>query len=204
MTTFPSIPGWDGIHPAMVQFPIVLLFAAPLLLLVSLFSRREWRTWAGSALLLMALGSLAAWLAVASGHAAGQLVDKTPALERVIARHEALGALVRTLFTMLTLVFGVLVLLPAAIKKPVPAAARISLHTLFLMVYLACTLVIANAANRGGRLVHEFGIQAMVDRAGQQAAPVAEEEATPSAARQEAAADRTPKPPSRPVDRKLP
>lgn len=176
MMTFPSIPGWDGIHPALVQFPIVLLFVAPLFLFISLFARRAWRVWAGSALLLMVLGSFAAWLAVASGHAAGQLVDKTPALQQAIARHEAFGALTRTVFTALTLVFATLMVLSAAIKKPLPGAARISLHALFLVVYVGCTLAIANTASRGGQLVHELGVHAMVGEPVQppaQAQPVA-------------------------------
>ena len=203
MTTFPPIPGWDGIHPAMVQFPIVLLFTAPLLLLVSLFAQRTWRTWAIAALIMMALGSFAAWLAVASGHAAGQLVDKTPVLERAIARHEALGALTRTLFTILTLLFAALLLLPAAIKKPLPTAARASLHAVFLVVYLGCTVAIAGAAYRGGRLVHELGVRAMVDRADQFAVLQAEEQAMPSGERSPAAPD-APRPSTPPPDRKAP
>ena len=168
MMTFPSIPGWNGIHPAMVQFPIVLLFVAPLLLLVSLFSPRAWRTWAGASLLLMALGAFAAWLAVATGHAGGQLVDKTPALEQAIARHEAFGILTRNVFTALTIVFAVLMLLSAAVKKPLAGAARISLHALFLVVYVGCTLAIANTAAHGAWLVHKLGVQAMVEQASQQ------------------------------------
>jgi uncharacterized membrane protein len=170
MTTFPSIPGWDGIHPAIVQFPIVLLFVAPLLLLVSLFARQDWRGWAGSALVLMGLGALAAWFAVASGHAAGQLIDKTPAVAQAIAQHEAFGLQLRTVFTILTLVLAALLLLPAVIHRPLPGAVRIGLHAVFLVVYLACTMVIANTAVRGGRLVHDLGVRAMVERAGQQAA----------------------------------
>jgi uncharacterized membrane protein len=165
----PSIPGWDGIHPAMVQFSIVLLWVAPLLLLVSLFSRRVWRTWAGASLLVMALGSLAAWLAVASGHAAGQLVDKTPALGQAIARHEVLGVQTRNLFTLFTVVFALLMLLPAIIRRALPAALRITVYALFLVVYLGGTLWIANTASQGGRLVHELGVRAMVARAEQSA-----------------------------------
>jgi uncharacterized membrane protein len=169
MLTFPSIPGWNGMHPVVVQFAVVLLFTAPLLLLLSLFARRSWRTWTGAALLLMGLGSLAAWFAVGTGHAAGQLVDKTPALALAIAQHEALGMLTRTVFTILTLVFGALLLTQSAIRKSVPDAFRISVHAVFLVVYLICALSIANAADRGGRLVHQYGLQAMVERESQQA-----------------------------------
>ena len=183
--SFPSIPGWDGIHPVMVQFAIVLLLVAPLLLLVSLFTRGAWRAWSSAALLLMALGTLAAWIAVGSGHAAGQLVEKTPVLEQAITAHEALGVQTRTLFTILTLVFAALIGLPLLIKKALPVAARIGAHAVFLLVYLGAATVIANTADRGGRLVHEFGVQAMVERGAQPAAPASDAQATPPPLRAE-------------------
>lgn len=185
MMSFPSIPGWDGIHPLMVQFAIVLLLTAPLLLLVSLFTRGAWRAWSSAALLLMVLGTLAAWIAVGSGHAAGQLVEKTPALERAITAHEALGIQTRTLFTILTLVFAALIGLPVLIKKALPVAARIGVHAVFLLAYLGAATVIANTADRGGRLVHEFGVQAMVERGAQPAAPASDAQATPPPVRAE-------------------
>ena len=162
MNSFPSIPGWDGIHPAMVHFPIALLFAAPILLLVSLFARKSWRVWAVASLVLMCIGTVAAWLAAASGHAAAQLVDKTPALERAIGGHEALAVTTRDLFTIMTLVFGALMVLPAALKKPLPAALRTIIHVVFLVAYGGCAILLANTANRGGRLVHEAGVRAIV------------------------------------------
>jgi uncharacterized membrane protein len=156
----------------MVQFPIVLLFVAPLLLVISLFSRNAWRTWAGAALLLMALGAFGAWLAVASGHAAGQLVDKTPALVGAVAGHEAAGILTRTVFTILTALFALILAFPAMIRKALPTAARITVHAVFLVAYVACTLTVVNTAYQGGRLVHEFGVKAIVDAPSPQAAVV--------------------------------
>lgn len=162
MMGFPTIPGWDGIHPAMVQFAIVLLLVAPLILFISLFARGTWRAWASAALLLMGLGTVAAWMAVGSGHAAGQLVDKSPLLIQAVTAHEALGVQTLTLFASLTGVFIVLMLLPRWIKKPIPGGVRIGVHAVFLVIYLGSALVIVNAADRGGRLVHELGVRAMV------------------------------------------
>jgi uncharacterized membrane protein len=161
MKDFLSIPGWDGAHPAVVQFPLALLIAAAALFLISLFARNTWRTWAGAALVVMALGALAAWIAVGSGHAAGQLVDKTPALERAIARHENLGVLARNLFTVLTLILAALLLVESRLRQPLPAGARNGIHVLFLLVFLGGAVLLAGAASQGGRLVHESGIQAM-------------------------------------------
>jgi uncharacterized membrane protein len=149
----------------MVHFPVALLLAAPVLLVVSLFAPRSWRTWAGASLVVMALGSLAAWLAVASGHAAGQLVDKTPALAAAIAAHEALGVMTLNLFTWLTVLFAVLMLLPAMVRRPLPAALRNAAHVVFLLLYLGCATVLVSTGSRGGRLVHEAGVRAIVGQA---------------------------------------
>jgi uncharacterized membrane protein len=156
----------------MVHFPIALLLAAPVLLLVSLLARQSWRTWANSALLLMVFGTIAAWLAVGSGHAAGQLVDKVGPLQQAITRHEQLGVMTRNLFTLLTLLFaGLMVMVPRLLRKPVAPAWRITVHAVFLVAYLACVGVLANTANQGGRLVHELGVKAMVDAKGPEEAP---------------------------------
>jgi uncharacterized membrane protein len=201
MTGFPAIPDWNGIHPATVQFPIVLLFVAPLLLLVSLFTTKSWRPWAGASLIMMTLGTLAAWLAVGSGHAAGQLVDKTGPMAQVLARHEAFGVLTRNVFTGLTAVLALLMLIPAMMKKPLPAALRITGFALFVVAYALCTTTLANTAYRGGRLVHEFGVRAMV--ANQRAELVSDE--VPARAGEDVNVPKPVKEPAaRPLDRKQP
>ncbi len=162
MRWFPAIPGWDGIHPAMVQFPVALLLAVPVLLFVSLVTLRSWRTWAGAALLMMALGTFGAWLAVSSGHAAAQLVDKTGALASAVRDHEALAVNVRNLFTLLTVIFAGVLILTTARKTPLPVPLRISLHAVFFVIYVGALGLLANAADRGGRLVHEYGVRAMI------------------------------------------
>lgn len=185
MNTLLAIPGWDGIHPAMVHFPIALFLAAPILLLVSLFTRQTWKTWAAAALVLMILGTFAVWLAAASGHAAGQLVDKTAILEREIGRHEALGVTTRNLFTALTGAFVVLTVLPLVLRRALPPPARISLYAAFLVVYLGGTTMLARTANQGGRLVHELGIQAMIEKPSQPAAEQRAGAVPPAAPREE-------------------
>ena len=162
MSWFPAIPGWDGIHPAMVQFPIALLIAVPALLLVSLLTLKSWRTWACAALLLMALGTIGAWLAVGSGHAAAQLVDKTGPLAAAIRAHEVMAVNARNLFTLLTVIFAAILILTSMLKTPLAAPVRISLYAVFFVIYVGALGVLAHTADRGGRLVHEYGVRAMM------------------------------------------
>lgn len=163
MFALPAVPGWDGIHPAMVMFPVALLLASAVLLLAGLFARASWRAWAGAALVTMIAGTLAAWLAVGSGHAAGQLVDKTPALETLILRHEALGLLVRDTFTALTAVYLLLYLLPVWLHRQPATPLRLAVQAVFLVAWLVAAGNVARAADAGGRLVHTHGVRALVD-----------------------------------------
>jgi hypothetical protein len=110
----------------------------------------------------MAIGTAGAWLAAGSGHAAAQLVDKSPDLERAIVLHESLAVTTRNLFTALTLGFGALMLVHLAARKPLPAPLRVTVHALFLVACLGGAVMLAHTANRGGRLVHEAGVRAIV------------------------------------------
>ena len=180
MKSFPSIPTWDGLHPAMVHFPIALLFAAPVLLLLSLFMRRSWRPWAVASLTLMAIGTIGAWLAAGTGHAAAQLIEKASGLERAIGQHESLAVTTRNLFTMVTALFGVLLLVEKQVKKPLSTPWRTTIHAMILVLYVGCTFMLANAANLGGRLVHQSGLRAMVGPAAATALPAQTPAATGS------------------------
>lgn len=160
---FPVLPDWNGMHPVFVHFPVALLLVAPLLLIVALAARDAWRPWAFAALALMALGAVSAWLAVGSGHAAGQLVDRTPELERAISAHEALALTTRNLWTLLTLLLALVVLMPAWLRRPLPAGLRITAFLLVVALSAAGASWLARTADTGGRLVHTSGVRAMVE-----------------------------------------
>ena len=83
----------------------------------------------------------------------------------------------RNLFTIMTLVFGALMVLHVALKKPMPGALRNVIHVAFLIAYIGCTIMLANTANRGGRLVHEAGLRAIVGPSVATAVAPAEEQA---------------------------
>lgn len=73
----PPIPAWNSLHPLIVHSPIALLMVAPILMIVGLLAKPE-RALLTSALIGMALGTTGAWLAVATGEAAGHLARRRP------------------------------------------------------------------------------------------------------------------------------
>lgn len=163
MWGLPPIPSWDGLHPLIVHFPVALLLVAPLFVVAGLL-KKEWaRGFMTAALVLMALGTLATFVAVPTGEAAAKLADRTPEINAVIQRHEELAETSRILFTALTVIFAVMVFLPGFLKKEMDRVPALVLHGAFLILYAVGALAIANTAHNGGRLVHEFGVRALMD-----------------------------------------
>jgi uncharacterized membrane protein len=155
------IPAWNGLHPLVVHFPIALLMVAPILIVVALLAKQR-RAFLTSALIVMALGAAGAWLAVATGGAAGQLAERVPGVESLLERHEEMAEGARTVFTVLTLVFGALLVVPWALKREPGRAVRLASHGAFLAVYAGALVYLASTAHQGARLVHEMGVHALI------------------------------------------
>lgn len=162
MIDFPPIPTWDGLHPLIIHFPIALLMVAPLLVVAALVWRDNRKGLLTAALGLMVLGTAATWIAVSSGEAAGRLAERSPEINAVLEHHEELGETVRTVFTVLTGVFAILLAAPRLLRRLPSVKVQTAVLAAFLAVWGAGTLVLVNTAHNGGRLVHEFGVRAMM------------------------------------------
>jgi len=162
MIDFPPIPTWDGLHPLIIHFPVALLMVAPLLVVAGLIWRENRKGLLVAALLLMVLGTAATWVAVSSGEAAGRLAERSPEINAVLEHHEELGETARTVFTVLTGVFAVLLAAPRLFRQMPSPGVQTAVLAAFLVVWGAGTLVLVNTAHNGGRLVHEFGVRAMM------------------------------------------
>ena len=157
---FPPIPSWDALHPVIVHFPIALLLVAPLLILLAIFLPKNGRTMLVSAFILMALGTLGAWVAVSTGEAASELAEQVVTAKAALENHEELAETTRTVFTALTIIFGVILFAPGFFKKEFSRKIVIALNIGFLLFYSAGTILLINTGYQGGKLVHEFGIRA--------------------------------------------
>jgi uncharacterized membrane protein len=163
MVQTPLIPPWEGLHPLIVHFPIALLLIAPLLVIVgALLKPEKGRIVLYVALGLMLIGTLGTFLAAATGEAAGKLAERTPQVDAVLERHEELADATRAVFTGLTLIFGAIVFAPKVFHKLPGRLVTTALPLVFLLFYGAGMLLLANTAHNGGRLVHEFGVKAML------------------------------------------
>ena len=161
MQALPPIPSWTELHPLVIHFPIALLLVAPLFIVAGIIvNPQKGRPFLIAALVLMLLGTAGAFLAIATGEAAGEVAERTPAVNAVLERHEDLAEMTRIEFTVLTLLFAAILFLPRLLKRePSGVTARI-LALAFVLFYSAGAVILVNTAHNGGRLVHELGVHA--------------------------------------------
>jgi uncharacterized membrane protein len=162
MPQLPPMPSWDGLHPLIVHFPIGLLMAAPVLLVLGMIFQDGRRLFSIAALVIMIMGTAAAYVAVETGEAAAELAVRTPQVSAVLERHEQLAETTRTLFTILTVVFAAILFVPALVRKEFRRSIFVLLNVVFLVVYAAAAVYVADTGHNGGRLVHELGVRALM------------------------------------------
>ncbi len=162
MLEFPPVPTWDGLHPLIIHFPIVLLMIAPLFVVIgAALKPQNAKAYLFVALILMALGTASTYIAVETGEAAGKLADRTPEINVVLQHHEQLAERTRLSFSILTIVFAALLIVPMVLRRE-SRVFTTALPIAFLVLYGGATLFLVNTAHNGGRLVHEFGVQALM------------------------------------------
>ncbi len=160
MFTLPTLPGWDGLHPIIVHFPIALLVVAPLLIVLGMFWKQRSAGLAISACLVVLVGTASMLLATATGDAAGEGTEKFAAARATLERHEELAETARNIFIVLAVVLSVWTLIAVRSAAIIPRRVCLVTTTVYLALHAAGSLVLLNAAHEGGRLVHEFGVRA--------------------------------------------
>ncbi len=160
MTLFPPLPAWSSMHPLIVHFPIGLLLVAPLALAGGLVFPRVRRGMFVAAFLLTALGTFSLVLATAAGEAAAEAAKVTHAVEAAIEEHEELAEAARALFIGLTVLLGLVLWGPSILKRSLPRGVETVVMLALLTLYAGSALVLANTADKGGRLVHTHGVHA--------------------------------------------
>ncbi len=160
-----TLKNHDVLHPLIVHFPIALLSVVPIWIFFGIVFRKSAKASFVSALALMTLGTASLYLAFSSGHAAGELVDRTPQISAVLDVHKDLAKDTRVFFTFLTVIFASLLLILAPVTKIEVGSKKFTyLMVAFLALYSVGVLFVMNTAHQGGLLVHQQGVHAMIPR----------------------------------------
>jgi len=62
----------------------------------------------------------------------------------------------------LTVVFAAMLFVPSIFKRTLNRKIAVVVNILFLALYAGGAVFLMNVAHQGGRLVHEFGVRAMI------------------------------------------
>lgn len=172
----PPLLPWDAAHPAVVHFPIALLLAAPIFILLPVLWRSQARGLSLVALLIILLGTAGAVVAISTGEAAEELAEGTGSIDRVLHQHEDAAEAARNYFFAVTLAYAALWAAPLAFRKKFKPAWFVAGSIVIALGCVPGLLILANTAHLGGRLVHELGVRALMP-------PTVEADAPPPAGR---------------------
>ena len=155
---FHLFPAWNGLHPVVVHFPVILLLIAPLLVILgAVLPEAQRGPFLASALILMVLGTSMTYLAAATGKSATKVITSTPAVAVLLEEHRSLADTTRELFSVLTLVFAVLLFAHRLLRRGLDAWVRTSLLAAFLLFYGTGAVLLVDTARKGSHLVQVLG-----------------------------------------------
>lgn len=163
MLQFPPLPTWDSLHPLIIHFPIVLLLLSPLFMLISVIpAPPKGRPYMTAALIILILGTSSLFVAASTGRAASELADRGGAVQGVLETHEDLASETQIVFSVLSAILLGMFVAPRLLHRQEDRVFSTFLPLAFLALYSVGILFVANTAHAGGRLVHDFGVHAIV------------------------------------------
>jgi uncharacterized membrane protein len=161
----------DPLHPAVVHFPIVLIFLGTLISILSIFTRRGALPQLAAAMLILAAGS-AQFAVITGGDQADDVIQRMPNARPLVRDHAEWGERMRTVA-----VIAAVVAVVALAFYRVRGFRRILALVTAVIAAAACYCAV-EAAQHGGAMVYHHGVGVQITPTGASPAPA---EATPSA-----------------------
>ncbi|MGA8043967.1 MAG: DUF2231 domain-containing protein [Terracidiphilus sp.] len=163
MFHFPPIPPWDALHPLVIHFPIALLLLSPLFILIgSVLAPPKGQPYRIAGLIILMLGTIGLFVAASTGEAAGELAERGGGVDAVLSAHEHLAEQTRIFFAGLSVILLGMTVLPGVLRRQETRLSSTFMPLAFLILYSVGILFLVNTAHAGGRLVHEFGVHAVL------------------------------------------
>jgi len=160
----------DPLHPAVVHFPIVLIFLGTLISVLAIFTRRGALPQFTAVILILAAAS--AQLAVSTGgDEADDVIQRMPDARPLVRDHAEWGERTRTVAVVAAIVAVV-----AVAFYRMRGFRRILTLVTTLVAAAACYCAV-EAAQHGGAMVYHHGVGVVITPAG--ATPAASPAATP-------------------------
>jgi uncharacterized membrane protein len=124
-----------------------------------------------AALTILILGTCSLFVAASTGRAASELAERGGPVDAVLEMHEDLASETQFLFSGLSAILLGIFIAPRLLRREETRVFSTLLPLAFLALYSVGILFVVNTAHAGGRLVHEFGIHAIVPATSGQSSP---------------------------------
>jgi uncharacterized membrane protein len=153
----------NGLHSVVVHFPVILLLAAPIWVIVgATVSAAERRLFLGLALAFMVLGTGMTFLAVATGELARKGVASRPGFNDLVNQHQSLAVSTREMFSALTPGFAALLFFSELLGRDLKSWVRTAMFAAFLLFYVTGDVLLIDTSIKGDRLVQMLGAKTAV------------------------------------------
>jgi uncharacterized membrane protein len=160
----------DPLHPAVVHFPIVLIFFGTLVSVLAIFTRRGALPQFTAAILILAAAA-AQFAVITGGDEADDVIQRMPDARRLVHDHAEWGERTRTVAVVAAIVAVV-----ALAFYRMRGFRRLFALVTTLIAATACYCAV-EAAQHGGAMVYHHGVGVQMTPAG--ATPAASATATP-------------------------
>lgn len=154
----------DPLHPAVVHFPIVLIFVGTLVSILTIFTRRGALPQFAAAILILAAGS-AQFAVYTGGEEADDVIQRMPSARPLIHDHAEWGERMRTV----SVVAAVVAVLALAFYR-VRGFRRILAMMAAIVGAAACYCAI-EAGEHGGAMVYHHGVGVQLTPSGSTGSP---------------------------------